>query len=311
MAHTQTVAGYGTIHAGISGRWRRALGTDWALGWTFMLPVAAILLGLVLYPFSNAVLLSMQDRLIGQTSARWVFLANYAELVRNPLFVKAAINTAVYTVASVGIKFVLGLVSAAMLNQDIRWRNFWRGFLFLPWAIPAVVSAYAWRFVLDTNGLFNSLIAALHLRDSYIYFISDDRLVLPSIILVTVWAGYPFYTMNFLAGMQAISTEMYEAAEIDGASTLQRYVSITLPNLQYVIFITVMLSTIWTSSGLAQILILTGGGPNYASTTLPLLAYLTAVPQLRLSLGASMSMMMVPVYIVLVAFITRHMLREG
>lgn len=311
MAHTQTVAGYGTIHTGLSGRWRGHLGADWALGWLFLLPVVAILLGLVLYPFVNAILLSLQDRLMGQTSAHWVLLANYAELLRNPLFVKAAVNTVIYTVSAVGIKLVLGLVSAAMLNQDIRWKNFWRGFLFLPWAIPAVVSAYAWRFVLDTNGLFNNLIAAFHLRDSYIYFISDEHLVLPSIILVTVWAGYPFYTMNFLAGMQAISTEMYEAAEIDGASTLQRYLYVTLPNLQYVIFITVMLSTIWTSSGLAQILILTGGGPNYASTTLPLLAYLTAVPQLKLSLGASMSMMMVPVYVVLVAFVTRHLLKEA
>jgi multiple sugar transport system permease protein len=310
MARSQTALPIGSVQARSGAVWRRRLGPDWSLGWLFMLPVAAILLGLVLYPFLSAVLLSVEDRLLGQTQVHWVFLANYNELLHNPLFLKAVINTVEYTAAAVAIKFVLGLISAAVLNQDIRGKNFWRGVLFLPWAIPAVVSAYAWRFVLDTNGLFNSLIVAFHLRDEYIYFISDEHLVLPSVILVTVWAGYPFYTMNFLAGMQAISHEMYEAAEIDGAGTLQRYFYITLPNLQYVILITVLLSTIWTSSNLAQILILTTGGPNYASTTLPLLAYLTAVPGLRLSLGASMSMMMVPAYLFLVIFLTRRMLKE-
>ena len=304
MARSQVALPYATLHSGLAGRWRRRLGTDWSLGWLFLLPVVAILLGLVLYPFISAVLLSFQDRLLGASSAKWVFLANYADLVHNPLFLKAVVNTIVYTVAAVATKFVLGLVSAAVLNQDIPGKNFWRAVLFLPWAIPAVVSAYAWRFVLDTNGLFNGLIAQFHLRDDYIYFISDEHLVMFSVILVTVWAGYPFYTMNFLAGMQAISQEMYEAAEIDGAGTLQRYFYITLPNLQYVIFITVLLSTIWTSSNLTQVLILTAGGPNYDSTTLPLLAYLTAVPARQLSVGASMSIMMVPAYVVLVLFLS-------
>lgn len=309
MARSPALAGYPPLRLGAAAR-RRLLGSDWSLGWLFLLPVVAILLGLVLYPFLSAIVLSLQDRLLGAQAARWVWIDNYAALVHNPLFLKAVVNTVVYTVAAVGSKFVLGLVSAAVLNQDIPGKNFWRAVLFLPWAIPAVVSAYAWRFVLDTNGLFNSLIVQFHLRDDYIYFISDEHLVMLSVILVTVWAGYPFYTMNFLAGMQAISQEMYEAAEIDGAGTWQRYFFITLPNLQYVIFITVLLSTIWTSSNLAQMLILTNGGPNYDSTTLPLLAYLTAVPGRQLSLGAAMSMSMVPAYVVLVVFLTRRMLRE-
>jgi multiple sugar transport system permease protein len=116
--------------------------------------------------------------------------------------------------------------------------------------------------------------------------------------------------MNFLAGMQAISQELYEAAEIDGAGTAQRFWYITLPGLASVIAVTAMLSTIWTSANLTQVFVLTGGGPNYATTTLPLLAYLTAIPGHRLGAGAAISMMIVPFYMILVYFLTRRMLRQ-
>lgn len=310
MAHSQTAASYATVHTGLTSRWRRVLGVDWALGWVMLVPVLFVLLGLVAYPFISAIILGFQDRLLGATTYHWVFLANYAALVRNPVFITAVINTVIYTGGSVGVKFVIGLLSAAVLNQDIVAKNFWRGVLFLPWAIPAVVSAYAWRFVLDTNGLFNSIIAQFHLADDYIYFLSNPHLAMISVIVVTIWAGYPFYTMNFLAGMQAISTELYEAAEIDGAGTLQRYFYITFPNLRYVMLITVLLSTIWTSADLAQILILTYGGPENATMTLPLYAYITALPGRELSVGASISVAIVPAYIVLVFFLTRSMLRQ-
>jgi multiple sugar transport system permease protein len=146
--------------------------------------------------------------------------------------------------------------------------------------------------------------------DDYIYFFNDASIALPALILVLVWSGTPFWTMNFLAGMQSISQEMYEAAEIDGAATFQRFIHITLPSLQSVIFVTMLLSTIWTSANLTQIFVLTGGGPNYATTTLPLLAYQVAIPGHRLGAGAAISMMMVPFYLVLVFFLTRRMLKQ-
>jgi multiple sugar transport system permease protein len=103
---------------------------------------------------------------------------------------------------------------------------------------------------------------------------------------------------------------MYEAAEIDGAGTFQRFLYVTVPSLQHVIFVTALLSTIWTSANLTQIFVLTGGGPNYATTTLPLLSYLIAIPGHRLGEGAAISMMMVPFYLVLVIFLTRRMLKQ-
>ncbi|HEV8638829.1 MAG TPA: sugar ABC transporter permease [Chloroflexota bacterium] len=300
-----------TIRGSGSARRRGALGPDWLLGWLLTAPVVLIVLALLAYPFFDAIFLSFQERFIGKQGT-WVGLANYLDFFTNPsnYFFKAALITAVYTGGAIAGKFVIGMAMASVLNQDIPARNLFRGLMFLPWAVPAVVSAYVWRFLFDTTGPINGLIAEYGLADDYIYFFNDAKLALPALILVTIWAGTPFWTMNFLAGMQAISQELYEAAEIDGAATFQRFRYVTLPSLQPVILVTALLSTIWTSANLTQVFILTGGGPNYATTTLPLLAYQTAIPGRQLGAGSAISMMMMPAYIVLVYVLTKRMLRQ-
>ena len=288
----------------------RLLGRDWLLGWVLVGPVFIILMALLIYPFIDAILLSFQERFIGQAGT-WIGLRNYTNLFGpNSLFLKAAWNTVAITGAAIGGKLIIGMAMACVLNQQLRMRNLWRGLMFLPWAVPAVVTAYAWRFLFDTSGPINGMIAQFGLLDDYIYFFSDARIALPALILVVIWSGTPFWTMNFLAGMQAIPGEQYEAAEIDGASTFQRFRYITVPSLMPVILVTGLLSTIWTSANLTQILVLTGGGPNYSTTTLPLLAYLVAIPGHELGAGAAISMMMMPVYTILVFFLTRQMLRQ-
>jgi multiple sugar transport system permease protein len=267
---------------------------------------------LLIYPFIDAFFLSFQERFIGQTGT-WVGLANYVQLFNgtDELFWKAFGITFAFTGAAILGKLIIGLTMAAVLNQDfLPAKNIFRGIMFLPWAVPAVVTAYAWRFLFDTTGPINGVIAEFGWLDDYIYFFNDAKLALPALVLVVIWAGTPFWTMNILAGMQAIGQELYEAAEIDGAGTAQKYWYITLPSLQPVLFVTAMLSTIWTSANLTQIIILTGGGPNNATMTLPLLSYLTAIPGHQLGAGAAISMTIVPFYMILVYFLTRRMLRQ-
>ena len=290
---------------------QRLLGRDWWLGWLLVGPVFLIVLTLLIYPFIDAILLSFKDQFIGQTGT-WVGLQNYVDLVTKPgsKFPKAALNTVVITGAAIFGKLIIGMAMACVLNQRLRMRNLWRGLMFLPWCVPSVVTAYAWRFLFDTSGPINGLIAQYQLRNDYIYFFNDAQVALPALILVIIWSGTPFWTMNFVAGMQAIPQDMYEAAEIDGASTLQRFRYITIPSLYPVITVTALLSTIWTSANLTQILVLTGGGPNNATMTLPLLAYFEAIPGHALGLGSAISMTMVPAYMILVYFLTRRMLRQ-
>jgi ABC-type sugar transport system permease subunit len=290
---------------------RRWLGPDWLLGWLLVGPVFLFVLALLIYPFVDAISLSFQERFIGKAGT-WVGLQNYVDLLTNPNshFLKATWNTVVYTGGAIFGKFVFGMLMACVLNQDIPFRNICRGLAFLPWAVPAVVTAYAWRFLFDTSGPINGMIAEFRLADDYIYFFNDARSAMIALLVVVIWSGTPFWTMNFLAGMQSIGSELYEAAEIDGAGTFARFRYITLPGLKHVILITTLLSTIWTSSSLTQIFVLTGGGPNYATTTLPLLAYHVAIPGTQLGMGSAISMMMMPFYLILVFALTRQMLRQ-
>jgi ABC-type sugar transport system permease subunit len=294
-----------------TGTLRRVLGADWQLGWLMVAPVVIIVSTLLIYPFFDAILLSFQDRFIGKTGT-WVGFTNYAALfaATTTPWVKAALTTLVVTGGAIGAKFLVGMAMACVLNQDIPGKNVFRGIMFLPWAVPAVVAAYVWRFMFDTTGPINGAIANFGLLDDYIYFFNDAKMAVPALIVVIVWAGTPFWTMNFIAGMQAISSELYEAAEIDGASTWQRFLHVTLPGLQSVILVTGLLSTIWTSANLTPIFVLTNGGPNYATTTLPLLSYFVAIPGHQLGAGAAIAMTMVPFYLVLVLFLTRRMLRQ-
>jgi multiple sugar transport system permease protein len=305
------VASLKTIPSSRTSALRRTLGPDWLLGWALVAPVVVIVTTLLIYPFIDAILLSFQERFIGKPGT-WVGLANYAALFANANtpWVKAAITTLAITGGAIASKFLIGMTMACVLNQDLPAKNLFRGIMFLPWAVPVVVSAYVWRFMFDTTGPINGAIANFGLLDDYIYFFNDARLALPALIAVIVWAGTPFWTMNFLAGMQAISHELYEAAEIDGANTWQRFLHVTVPGLQPVILVTALLSTIWTSANLTPIFVLTNGGPNYATTTLPLLSYFTAIPGHQLGAGAAIAMTMVPFYLVLVLFLTRRMLRQ-
>jgi multiple sugar transport system permease protein len=312
MADTTTLTPiFSTAPSPRAGTLRRVLGPDWQIGWLLVAPVVMIVTALLIYPFIDAILLSFQERFIGKTGT-WVGFANYSALFADSTtpWVKAAVTTLVITAGAVGTKFVIGMTMACVLNQNLPARNVIRGVMFLPWAVPVVVAAYVWRFMFDTTGPINGAIATFGFLDDYIYFFSDARLALPALIVVIVWAGTPLWTMNFLAGMQAISGELYEAAEIDGATTIQRFWNVTLPGLQPVILVTALLSTIWTSANLTPIFVLTNGGPNYATTTIPLLSYFVAIPGHQLGMGAAIAMTMVPFYLVLVMFLSRRMLRQ-
>lgn len=292
-------------------RLRRALGTDWALGWTLLAPVLIILLGLMAYPFFTAFKMSFEDRLLGGEGV-WTGVSNYTAVFSNSGFaMQAAVNTVIYTAFSVGIKFLIGMGMATIVNHRIIFRDFWRGLFFLPWAVPAIVAAYTWKFIYDPDGFLNILlIDQLRLSNQFINFLGDPMLAMPALIAMNVWTGTPFYTMNFLAGMQAISEDQYEAAEIDGASTWQRFLNITLPSLSSVILITTMLSAIWTSSNILQIYVLTMGGPQHLTATIPFYAYELAIQQKQMGAGAAVSMLMVPAYVVLVVFLSRKMLKQ-
>jgi multiple sugar transport system permease protein len=292
-------------------RVQRFLLRDSTLGYLFLLPALLIILGLVAYPFVNAVVMTFQAKTAG-APGRFIGLANYRELLANEVFWRTVWNMLVYTGLGVGIKFCIGLSMALVLNQERFCNNLFRSFLLIPWAIPTLISALNWRWIYDdASGLINNILVRLNLVEETISWLSDPHLAMFSVIAVVVWQGTPFFTMVFLAGLQAIPKELYEAAEIDGASILQQFWYITIARLRPIFITAVMLSTIWTSSGIQFVYILTNGGPADRTQIFPMLSYTYALGGAqRLGMGATVSLFFFPVLVIFIFFLTRRMLRE-
>jgi multiple sugar transport system permease protein len=177
--------------------------------------------------------------------------------------------------------------------------------------VPVIVAALNWRWIYDDfSGMINNVLLALGLTSNVISWLSDPNLAMASVIAVVVWSGTPFYTMSFLAGIQAIPKELYEAARIDGATPFRELIHITLPQLRNVFGIVVMLSTIFTSTNLVVVLILTNGGPANRTQILPNLAYNLALRAGRLGIGSAVNMMFFPLLALLIFLLTQRMLRK-
>jgi multiple sugar transport system permease protein len=284
---------------------------DRQLGYLFLAPALLVVLCLVAYPFVSAVVLTFQQKTAG-APGKYIGLNNYRELLNNEVFWRTVYNTIFYTGVAVALKFVFGLGMALVLNQERLFNNFFRSFLLIPWAVPAVIAALNWRWIYDdASGLINNVLVRLELIDETISWLSNPNLAMFAVIAVVVWQGTPFFTMGFLAGLQSISKELYEAAEIDGATVLQQFRHITLPCLSPIIITVVMLSTILTSAGIQFVLILTNGGPADRTMTFPMLSYAYALGGAqRLGMGATVSLFFFPAFVILIVFLTRRMLRE-
>jgi multiple sugar transport system permease protein len=280
------------------------------LAFAILAPALLVILGLVAYPFVSAIYLSLQNKMVG-APGRFIGFDNYAELFRDEVFLRTTYNTVVYTGVAVALKFLLGLTMALVLDQERRFNHVFRTLLFLPWAIPVVIVALNWRWIYDDlSGFLNNFLITFHITDNIISWLSDPSLAMGCVIAVVVWAGTPFYAMTFLAGLQAIPRELYEAAEIDGASVVQQFTYITVPRLRTIFLTTVMLSTIWTATNLQFVFILTRGGPASRTEIFPHLAYVTALGARRLGMGAAVSLVFFPLLVVLIVLLTRRMLRQ-
>lgn len=294
---------------------RLIFGLDWRLGYALMLPALLVIVGLIAFPLGYSVWLSLHDVKLGGQGT-FVGLNNYYKLLADSnarihdAFLNSVRVSLIYTGVALLFKFILGMVTALILHANIKGRNLWRALLFLPWSIPAVVSAWSWKWMYnDINGVINTSLQRLGLIDAPILFLGDLNIAMWSVLAAVTWQGTPFWTMTFLAGMQSIPGDIYEAAQIDGAGTWQSYWHITLPNLTNVIVVTVMLSSIWTANSVQYIYILTNGGPAGATETFPMLALAQGIRAYDLGIGATIPLIFFPAFAVMIYFLTRRMLR--
>lgn len=286
------------------------------LGWiddrlaiTFLIPGLACLSAVIFYPvvynavigFTNASLMFPDLSFVGTT--------NFEATITDPLFWTATGNTLVWTAASVVGQLLLGLVAALALERVTVGRTLLRLALIIPWAFPSIVMAFAWKFMLDPlYGVLNFVLMSVGLIDAPQQWLGSPTLAMPTVIVMNIWFGFPFMMVAILAGLQTIPRELYEAADIDGASTLQTFWYITLPSLWQVIMTLVVLRTIWIFNNFDFIYLTTGGGPIDATTTLPIYAYNVGWQQYDLGRMAAVALIMM-VILGVILMVYAHMLR--
>jgi multiple sugar transport system permease protein len=292
-------------------RLEKILGRDWKVALVFVLPMVVIMAGLILYPFIHAISLSTTSLnfLTGETV--YVGMRNYEKLFTNSDYLLSMQNTIQFTLISLTVKFVVGMTIALLLNSRLPMRHILTGVMLLPWIVPEIVTALAWKSIFDPIfGGLNPILMNLGIIRQPLGWLSDPYLAMPSVIAVNVWKGIPFYTILLLAGLKAIDRELLEAAEVDGANAIKRFRHITLPGLRYVIVVTLLLSFISTFNSFGLIFLMTGGGPGGATRVYSILAYEKAVRSLQYGPGTAIAFSVAPLMAVLIWLLAKFMHRD-
>jgi len=202
----------------------------------------------------------------GFRPAEWVGLANYTGLFRDPEFIKALGNTVLFVLFGMGIGPVLGLFTALLLNQNVRFRAFFRAAYFLPVMTSLVVVATIWKILLNEHGIINQIFGVFGLPT--LGWLGHTPTALPAVAVTSIWQGFGFETVVFLAALQAISREYYDAAKVDGATYWQQLRHVTLPGLRPTIMFVYIIGIIGSFQVFDQIYVMTSGGPINSTRTI-------------------------------------------
>jgi ABC-type sugar transport system permease subunit len=288
---TTTTAAPAATAASASAPRRRRLGTNRrraVTAWLFLTPSLIILAAFTLYPMVQALWLSFTDYNLIR-AAEFIGLANYVELFQDGAFWNALNNTVVYALVVTPATVILALAFAIMLNRAFVGRAFARTAIFLPFIVSLGIIAIAWAFLLDPNiGLLSYWLSFVGIVPEQ-GWLSDPRYAMAAVMIVGVWKNVGFYMVIYLAGLQSIPTDMYEAARLDGANAWQRFRSITLPLLSNQTLLVVVLALIATLQAFDQIYVMTHGGPFFRTETLVMLIYREGFRDLRFGYASAIS----------------------
>ena len=293
-------------------RLTRMLESEKLLGTVLLAPGVIILLLFIAYPFVRGILLAVTDSKVGQMGS-FVGFDNFARLMKDPIFHAVVYNTFLYTIVTTIFKLILGLWLALLLNRHFRFKRIVRASMLLPFIIPTVLSAFAWRWMFDpTFSVMNWVLYHTGLIADRLPFLSSGDWAMWCAVVVNTWRGMPFFAITLLAGLQTISPELHEAAALDGASAWHRFWHVTWPLLLPVTLVVVVFSVIQTFSDFQLIYVLTGGGPANSTHLVATYAYQVGVASGLLGEGAALSLFMFPVLFAVVWVQLRYMKRmEG
>ncbi|MGB5136356.1 MAG: sugar ABC transporter permease [Prochlorococcaceae cyanobacterium] len=263
-----------------------------ASAWGFLAP-ALVLIGLsVLIPAAMALVMSFtQAGLDVSEPLRFVGLANVRRLLADPMFARVSVTTFLYLVGVVPPIVLGALALAVLVNRSLPGIHWFRGAFYTPVLVSIVVAAIAFRWLYAENGLINGwLVALLGDRFSPIGFLTSPLLALPSVMLVTLWKGLGYYMVIFLAGLQGISPDLYEAAALDGSEGWRKHLDITLPLLRPYLTLVGVISAIAATKVFEEVFLMTQGGPADATRTIVYYVYDQAFTELEISYACTVGL---------------------
>jgi multiple sugar transport system permease protein len=298
-----------TIASTVNGRstpgiFRKLRSRRYAAYW-MVLPLVILIVGLVVYPFVYSVWLSFENK----AETKFVGWQNYKRLLKYDTFWLVTGNSFRFTLTAVFFKATLGLILALILNNlPMRGQRLWRGVSLIPWVMPLALSSMGWWWIFEpTHSAINWIITQLGGTDKP--WLSEPYWARAACIVTNIWFGTPFFMIMYLAGLKSIPESLYEAAQIDGASALQRFKYVTFPMLSKLIGITVMFSTIVTFANFDIVRILTRGGPRYTTHLFGTYAFSIGIDGGHLPRGSAVALFMLPVLAVAAFIILRNIAR--
>lgn len=236
--------------------------------WAFLMPWLLTLAIFWLYPLLYSFYLSFTEYSTLGNQATWIGLRNYERMMGDPIFWKALANTVIFVVGTIPFTTVFALLLAVMLNKDIAWKSFYRSAYFIPSVTSIVVLSLIFTNLYAHDGYINSLLGMVgipHPKEGWLLSLGT---ALPAIMAMDVWIAIGYYVVLFLASLQTIPKDLYEAADLDGASAWQQFVRITLPGIRPMLLFVIVINTIRSFQVFTEVYVMTKGGPLNATTTL-------------------------------------------
>jgi trehalose/maltose transport system permease protein len=270
------------------------------LAWLLLLPSLAVVALVAMYPLGKTIYQSFTDQeFLALLPTQWVGLENYKDLWHDTQFRDSIWTTVKFTLITVTFEFALGLAIALVVNSKFKGRGLMRAVMLVPWAIPTVVAAQMWKWMLDdTFGVINDAGVRLHILSHSHAWISEPSTALASVCAVDIWKTTPFVALLLLAGLQVIPQDLYEAAEVDGASVLQQFWKITLPLLKPAILVTLIFRTLDALRVFDVFYVFFGNRPD--TQTMAIYAQSTIVGDGYVGYGAAIS---VAIFLVIAVFV--------
>ena len=259
----------------------------------FVLPAMLIVFLLLIYPIFSSIYFSFTSKNLIRPYYKWIWFDNFKFVLTNPEFYHAFLTSIKWTVLSITGQLLVGFIVALSLNRIPTFSGTYRNLLIIPWAFPAIVIAFSWKWILnDVYGFIPNLLTQLHITKENINFLADPKTAFWIVLFINIWFGAPLFMVNILAALKTIPREQYEAAIVDGASSFQVFRYITIRHIRGVIGLLVVLRTIWVFNNFDLLYLLTGGGPSDLTTTLPIYAYKTGWNLKRLGTASAVTILL-------------------